>query len=107
MKFIKKLSRKFINWAMNDEEHVAEEAKVDYNTSKRPRNSLGTNSNGFEDSSGMTFIMYSAKSGGKIIQTVQYDQLHDRRKTGLYIIAANENFGNEIEQIITRELLSS
>lgn len=104
MKFIKKLSRKFINWAMNDKEHVAE---VDYITSNRPRNSLGTNSNGFEDSSGMTFIMYSAKSGGKIIQTVQYDQLHDRRKTALYIIAANENFGNEIEQIITRELLSS
>jgi hypothetical protein len=110
MNIIKKSIRKFINWAMSDEESavVREKDKV-YASNMMGKSTginLGHNSNGFEDSSGMTFIMYAAKSGGKIIQTVQYDHLLDRRKTGLYIIADKENFGNELEQIITRELLS-
>jgi hypothetical protein len=102
---IKKSIRKFINWAMRDEESVVISERYDTKMASTGIN-LGHNSNGFEDSSGMTFIMYPAKSGGKIIQTIQYDPLLDRRKTGLYIIADKENFGNELEQIITRELLS-
>jgi hypothetical protein len=106
MNIIKKSIRKFINWAMREEESVLVEEHTYANKMASTGINLGHNSNGFEDSSGMTFIMYAAKSGGKIIQTVQYDHLLDRRKTGLYIIADKENFGNELEQIITRELLS-
>jgi hypothetical protein len=105
MNIIKRLVRRFVNWSMNDEKPIREKEYANTMASTGIV-SRGHNSNGFEDSSGMTFIMYPAKSGGKIIQTIQYDHLRDRRETGLYIIADKENFGNELEQIITRELLS-
>jgi len=97
----KKLCRKLLNWIHSDEANLI-------GSDPRPlRKHNAMLSNGeFEDSSGLSFVVYSAKGGGKIIQTVSYDRLMDTRKTGLYIIANDDDFGEELSQIITREMLS-
>jgi hypothetical protein len=102
MGYFRKLSNKFVNWATYS--NAIDSGKV-ASTGNWKKGANLTNGE-FEDSSGLSFVVYSAKSGGKIIQTVNYDRLMDTRKTGLYIIASEEDFGEELAQIITREMLS-
>jgi hypothetical protein len=101
---IKRLSRRFISWAMREECVVVSD---NYNTKMASTGiNLGRNTIGLEDSSGMNFTLYNAKGGGHIVQMVQYDQLLDRRLTALYIISNEDNFGDELANILVRERLS-
>jgi len=52
------------------------------------------------------FTIYSA-SGGRIVETRQYNRKTDRSVSGLYIITSDQNFGAEIDKIITMEALKS
>ena len=54
---------------------------------------------------GVNFTIYSA-NGGKIIQTRSYDRVTDRNNNALYIITDNDDIGEEISQIITKERLT-
>jgi hypothetical protein len=46
-------------------------------------------------------------SGGRVVQTRRYDARKDRNVEGLYIIAPEQDFGREIDKIITMEALRS
>jgi hypothetical protein len=50
------------------------------------------------------FTVYNA-SGGRVIETRRYDRHKDRSNTGLYIITNDQDFGKEIDKIITMEAL--
>jgi len=50
------------------------------------------------------FTVYNA-SGGRVVETRRYDRQKDRSQTGLYVITSNQDFGHEIDKIITMELL--
>jgi CRISPR/Cas system CSM-associated protein Csm4 (group 5 of RAMP superfamily) len=50
------------------------------------------------------FTVYSA-SGGRVVETRRYDKKTDRSNNGLYIIANDQDFGHEIDKIITMEAL--
>jgi hypothetical protein len=52
------------------------------------------------------FTVYNA-SGGRIIETRRYDRKTDRNTNGLYIITSEQDFGKEIDKIITMEHLKS
>jgi hypothetical protein len=52
----------------------------------------------------LQFTVYSA-SGGRIIETRKYDRKTDRSMNGLYIITNDQDFGREIDKIITMEAL--
>ena len=52
------------------------------------------------------FTIYSA-SGGRVVETRRYDRMKDRSQTGLYVITSEQDFGKEIEKIITMENLKS
>ena len=54
---------------------------------------------------GMNFTVYNA-TGGKVIQLSSYDSRTDSNRTSLYVITDQENLGEELAQIITRESLS-
>jgi pyruvate/oxaloacetate carboxyltransferase len=102
---IKRLSRRFISWAMREEESVV--VSDHYNTKMANTGiNIVRNTNGLEDSSGMNFTLYNAKGGGHIVQVVQYDHLMDKRHTALYIISNEDNFGDELANILVRERLS-
>ena len=50
------------------------------------------------------FTVYSA-NGGRVVETRRYDRHKDRSQTGLYIITSDQDFGKEIDKIITMEAL--
>jgi hypothetical protein len=52
------------------------------------------------------FTIYNA-NGGRIIETRKSDFRLDRDITGLYIITSDQNFGHEIDKIITLESLKN
>jgi hypothetical protein len=52
----------------------------------------------------LQFTVYVA-SGGRVIETRKYDRHKDRSNTGLYIITNDQDFGKEIDKIITMEAL--
>ena len=42
-------------------------------------------------------------NGGRVIQTNRYDRHKDRNLTAMYVITGDQNFGEEIDKIITME----
>jgi len=50
------------------------------------------------------FTVYNA-NGGRVVETRRYDRQKDRSQTGLYIITSDQEFGHEIDKIITMEAL--
>lgn len=50
------------------------------------------------------FTVYTA-NGGRVVETRRYDRHKDRSQTGLYIITSDQDFGKEIDKIITMEAL--
>jgi len=50
------------------------------------------------------FTVYNA-NGGRVVETRRYDRQKDRSQTGLYIITGEQDFGKEIDKIITMEAL--
>jgi hypothetical protein len=46
-------------------------------------------------------------SGGRVIQTRRYDAQKDRHFENLYIVTSDQDFGHEIDKIITMESLKS
>lgn len=52
------------------------------------------------------FTIYNA-NGGRVVETRRYDRHKDRHSNGLYIITSEQDFGKEIDKIITMETLKS
>lgn len=50
------------------------------------------------------FTVYSA-NGGRVIETRRYDRKTDRHANNLYVITSDQDFGREIDKIITLEAL--
>lgn len=50
------------------------------------------------------FTIYNA-NGGRIVETRRYDRQKDRHVNGLYVITGEQDFGKEIDKIITMEAL--
>lgn len=50
------------------------------------------------------FTIYNA-SGGRVVETRRYDRQKDRHTNGLYVITNDQDFGREIDKIITMEAL--
>lgn len=42
-------------------------------------------------------------NGGRVVQTNRYDRHKDRNQTSMYVITENQNFGEELDKIITIE----
>lgn len=58
----------------------------------------------FEDRNCLRFHVYNAQ-GGKIVQVFEYDSKRDENRSSLYVVEANENFGDNIGKIIFMEML--
>lgn len=50
------------------------------------------------------FTIYNA-SGGRVVETRRYDRQKDRSINGLYVVTNDQDFGKEIDKIITMEAL--
>ena len=108
MNFIKNTIISIIKWASRNEaterDYVTERSKSQYG------NSIGSakvmnHSDIADGNNGMNFTVYSA-IGGKVIQIRSYDPIRDRHVGSLYVVTDQEDLGEELGQIITRESLS-
>ena len=52
------------------------------------------------------FSVYNA-NGGRVVETRKLDARSEREITGLYVITSDQDFGNEIDKIITLESLKN
>jgi hypothetical protein len=52
----------------------------------------------------LQFTVYVA-NGGRVVETRRYDKKTDRNTNGLYVITNDQDFGKEIDKIITMEAL--
>ena len=50
------------------------------------------------------FNVYNA-NGGRVVETTRFDRQKDRNITNLYIITSEQEFGREIDKIITMEYI--
>lgn len=53
-------------------------------------------------STSIRFTVHHA-NGGRVVQTRRYDDIKDRNIEGLYIITGDQDFGRELDKIITME----
>lgn len=90
-------------------ESDAAEMKVAYHNSGASMAGLNTvvakhPSHELESDATIRFNIFHA-SGGRVVQTNRYDKQRDRAITGLYVITSDQDFGKEIDKIITMEAL--
>lgn len=69
---------------------------------KSPR--LTTDSENPDNEKCLNFRVWFA-NGGKVIQTHRYDRHKDRTLTSMYVVTENQDFGREIDKIVTMENL--
>lgn len=99
---IKNSIRKFVNWALSDDkekQYLEKSVGVPiigngYNSSNRMNNDNGLN-----------LTVYNA-TGGKVIQFNKYDASRDKMTGGMYVVTDQDDLGQELALIITREQLT-
>jgi len=85
------LKQRIRNWLNNDDEYN-EVVRSDDETIHLSR------------ASSVRFEIHQA-AGGRVVQTRRYDERKDQNFENLYIITPDQDFGREIDKIITMEAL--
>ena len=68
---------------------------------------LITKGNGLQsEEKSIRFSVYNA-NGGRIVETRKIDPTRARELTGLYVMTSDQDFGHEIDKIITLESLKN
>lgn len=99
----RKMVKSFIRWAVDSE---PADAPYDSSYTNKVSSVKGAcSSNPLDNSEGLNFTVFNA-AGGKIIKVHSYDKRLDRSNSSLYIVTEQEDLGEEIAQIITRESLT-
>ena len=77
-----------------------------YNTIEFPKESsrLSGTSTSLNGDNGFQFTVHIAK-GGRIVETQRFDRKRDELHRGLYVITEDQDFGHEIDKILTMESL--
>jgi hypothetical protein len=100
------IKRMIRNWLESDSKY--DEDPYGYSTPKGTSRKKAVysspKSDGFEDHSGITFTVFNA-SGGKIVEFKRVDPSTGDYRSGLHIIKSEDNFAEELAQIITYESL--
>lgn len=74
-------------------------------SSKQARLGIVTGPTGIDQPDrAIQFTVYNA-NGGRVIETRRYDRHKDRHSNGLYVVTTDQDFGREIDKIITMESL--
>jgi hypothetical protein len=79
---------------------------LDEETSPPPNDDICIDENSFNLSRerSIKFEIHNA-NGGRVVQTRRYDAQKDRHFDNLYIITSDQDFGRELDKIITMEAL--
>lgn len=92
------LKRWVINWVREDWENAGE------NTLPSNRIEGISSKDTLDSDRAIRFNIYHA-NGGRVVEVGSYDHHKDRHKRSLYVITSDQDFGREIDKIITMEAL--
>jgi hypothetical protein len=90
------LKRWVINWVREDWENASEKTLAS-NRIDSPKDTL-------DSDRAIRFNIYHA-NGGRVVEVSSYDLHKDRHKRSLYVITSDQDFGREIDKIVTMEAL--
>ena len=90
----KTLKQKFRDWLFDDEDKIERSRGI----------AIDEDSIQLSRERSIKFEIHSA-NGGRVVQTRRYDAQKDRHFENLYIITGEQDFGREIDKIITMEAL--
>ena len=94
--------KKLIEGAEWEKRQSQEKESVDIKTLRS--NSISVSQSIDQPDRAIQFTVYNA-NGGRVVETRRYDRLKDRNNNGLYVITNDQDFGHEIDKIITMESL--
>jgi len=86
------LKQRIRNWLNNDDDSIEAISSDDETNVHLTRETS------------LRFEVHQAQ-GGRVVQTRRYDERKDRNIENLYIITPDQDFGREIDKIITMEAL--
>jgi hypothetical protein len=89
----KTLKQRFKDWLFDDQSKDPAEIQIDEAEAVR-----------LSGSKSIRFEIHHA-NGGRVVQTRRYDEQKDRHFEQLYVITNDQDFGREIDKIITMEAL--
>jgi hypothetical protein len=97
------LKRWVVNWVREDWESARQDQGLV--PISKSRNLISTRDDEMIDhEKALRFNVYHA-NGGRIVEVNNYDRQKDRHKRSLYVITSDQDFGREIDKIITMEAL--
>ncbi len=103
----------FKRWMLKAVKEAVESERNEVNLIERDRYTnlaipkgltTGSSSNIDQPERAIQFTVYTA-NGGRVVETRRYDRKTDRYSNGLYVITSDQDFGREIDKIITMESL--
>lgn len=101
--FFKRWMLNAVKEAVDSERQVVEKER--YSNLAIPKGLVsGSNHSIDQPERAIQFTVYNA-NGGRVIETRRYDRKTDRNTNGLYVITSDQDFGREIDKIITMEAL--
>jgi hypothetical protein len=86
-----------INWVREDWEKARSENQSVNSISRIDHDAI-------DSERAIRFNIYHA-NGGRVVEISSYDRHKDRTKRSLYVITSDQDFGREIDKIITMEAL--
>ena len=98
------LKRWVINWVREDWEKEREINSMESIAIGKISKSREYIDDAMDNERALRFNVYHA-NGGRVIEINQYDRQKDRHKKNLYVITSEQDFGREIDKIITMEAL--
>lgn len=109
---IRKMLRGILNWTLKDKDtdmRMESNHALEYFSPKSigigsTAKSMYQNQTQSIETTGMNFVIFGAQ-GGKVVQVHQYDPATDRAKTTLYIVTDEDDLGEQLGMIVTREHL--
>lgn len=103
--FIKRWFAKMSQEAWEEARNDAAVPREELISAKQARLSISTGQPSIDQPDrAIQFTVYNA-NGGRVVETRRYDRHKDRHTMGLYVITSDQDFGREIDKIITMEAL--
>jgi hypothetical protein len=102
MKWFTKWFNQKVKQAWEEAQYAPEENTINIPRAISKNATLSSNGKSLDSDANMNFTVYNA-IGGKVVEFRRYDRRNDRSEHQVYVISADQDFGERIAKIATME----
>lgn len=99
------LFKKLQNGAAYEQKQKQEQEAINMKSASISRGGLQTGPSVIDNQDKSIRFTVHVANGGRVIETQRYDRKSDRHASSLYVVTSEQDFGKEIDKIITMEAL--